>query len=148
MGVCIVGGVIVGTRRKPDSQLHEDGDRLEMKVAMVAMVAARRQRAPLGAVDAVLRARGSGAHEDLPGETAKISVGAAPMSSGVWSRRRCSSAPRSYRPLDPQAPTLFAGKDCAQRGEACKLAASFAPVDVAYVDPPYNQHRSFTNYQM
>ena len=72
MGVCIVGGVIVGTRRKPDSQLHEDGDRLEMKVAMVAMVAARRQRAPLGAVDAVLRARGSGAHEDLPGETAKI----------------------------------------------------------------------------
>jgi adenine-specific DNA-methyltransferase len=57
-------------------------------------------------------------------------------------------APRSYRPLDLRAPTLLEGKGRAQRGDACELAASFGPVDVAYVDPPYNQHRYFTNYHI
>jgi len=57
-------------------------------------------------------------------------------------------APRSYRPLELRAPALLAGKGRARRGDACKLAGLVGSVDVAYVDPPYNQHRYFTNYHI
>ena len=57
-------------------------------------------------------------------------------------------APRSYRPLELRAPGLLAGPGTAVRGDACELAASLGSFDFAYLDPPYNQHRYFTNYHI
>ena len=34
------------------------------------------------------------------------------------------------------------------RGDACELAGELGPFDLAYIDPPYNQHRYFTNYHI
>ncbi len=57
-------------------------------------------------------------------------------------------APRSFRPLELKAPDLLAGMGGAVRGDACALVADLEPVDFAYLDPPYNQHRYFTNYHV
>lgn len=57
-------------------------------------------------------------------------------------------APRSYRPLELRVPALLPGEGRALRGDACELVKSLGAVDVAYVDPPYNQHRYFTNYHI
>ena len=56
-------------------------------------------------------------------------------------------APRSYRPLELRAPELLAGSGVAVRGDACDLAP-LGSFDFAYLDPPYNQHRYFTNYHI
>ena len=55
-------------------------------------------------------------------------------------------APRSYRPLELRAPELFVGRGHARRGDAVAIAEHLGPFDLAYLDPPYNQHRYFTNY--
>jgi adenine-specific DNA-methyltransferase len=57
-------------------------------------------------------------------------------------------APRSFRPLELRAPELLAGPGRAVRGDACDLAATVGSFDFAYLDPPYNQHRYFTNYHI
>lgn len=57
-------------------------------------------------------------------------------------------APRSYRPLELQRPVLHAGGGAAVRGDACTLAPLLGEFDLAYLDPPYNQHRYFTNYHI
>jgi adenine-specific DNA-methyltransferase len=57
-------------------------------------------------------------------------------------------APRSYAPLELRTPILLAGEGCARRGDAVQLAASLGDFDLAYLDPPYNQHRYFTNYHV
>lgn len=57
-------------------------------------------------------------------------------------------APRSYRPLELRAPELLAGTGRAVRGDAGELAARLGPFDLAYLDPPYNQHRYYTNYHV
>ena len=57
-------------------------------------------------------------------------------------------APRSFRPLELRAPELLVGSGAAVRGDACELAASLGSFDFAYLDPPYNQHRYFTNYHI
>ena len=57
-------------------------------------------------------------------------------------------APRSFRPLELRAPELLAGAGDAVRGDACELAGRLGPFDFAYLDPPYNQHRYFTNYHI
>jgi len=57
-------------------------------------------------------------------------------------------APRSYRPLELRAPELLVGRGCARRGDAVSLAAHLGSFDLAYLDPPYNQHRYFTNYHI
>ncbi|MDA8296057.1 MAG: DNA adenine methylase [Actinomycetota bacterium] len=57
-------------------------------------------------------------------------------------------APRSYRPLELRAPQLWAGPGAARRADALDAARALAPVDLAYLDPPYNQHRYFTNYHV
>jgi adenine-specific DNA-methyltransferase len=57
-------------------------------------------------------------------------------------------APRSYRPLDLRRPELLAGPGRAVRADACGVAASLGEFDLAYLDPPYNQHRYFTNYHV
>ena len=57
-------------------------------------------------------------------------------------------APRSYKPLELVAPTLLPGSGRAVRGDATELADSVGHFDLAYLDPPYNQHRYFTNYHV
>lgn len=57
-------------------------------------------------------------------------------------------APRSYRPLELRVPQLLVGQGHALRGDALEVAATVGEFDLAYLDPPYNQHRYFTNYHV
>jgi adenine-specific DNA-methyltransferase len=57
-------------------------------------------------------------------------------------------APRSYRPLELRVPDLLGGGGRAARGDAIELADGLGRFDLAYLDPPYNQHRYFTNYHV
>ncbi len=55
---------------------------------------------------------------------------------------------RSFRPLELRLPRLLSGSGRAVRGDACVLAADLGPFDLAYLDPPYNQHRYESNYHI
>ncbi len=57
-------------------------------------------------------------------------------------------APRSYSPLTLRIPELLPGAGRALRADAVEVASTLAPCDLAYLDPPYNQHRYFTNYHV
>jgi adenine-specific DNA-methyltransferase len=57
-------------------------------------------------------------------------------------------ATRSFNRLELRVPDLLAGPGTAIRGDACALAPALGHFDVAYLDPPYNQHRYFTNYHV
>src|SRR5207247_7263013 len=57
-------------------------------------------------------------------------------------------ASRSNAPLRLRVPELLVGAGHAVRGDAVALAGALGPFDVAYLDPPYNQHRYFTNYHV
>jgi len=57
-------------------------------------------------------------------------------------------ASRSFRPLELRVPQLLPGPGRAVRGDACELAASLGEFDLAYLDPPYNQHRYEANYHI
>ena len=57
-------------------------------------------------------------------------------------------APRSEQPLELRVPEMLPGPGAAIRGDALEVASTLAPVDLAYLDPPYNQHRYFTNYHV
>jgi adenine-specific DNA-methyltransferase len=59
-------------------------------------------------------------------------------------------AARSYRPLELRTPELLAGPGHAVRGDALALAmdGALGHFALAYLDPPYNQHRYFTNYHV
>jgi adenine-specific DNA-methyltransferase len=57
-------------------------------------------------------------------------------------------SPRSSRPLELRVPELLAGPGRAVRGDAQEVASALGRVDLAYLDPPYNQHRYFTNYHV
>jgi adenine-specific DNA-methyltransferase len=57
-------------------------------------------------------------------------------------------APRSYQRLTLRAPEMLAGPGHAVGGDAVVVAADLPEVDLAYLDPPYNQHRYFTNYHV
>lgn len=57
-------------------------------------------------------------------------------------------AARSFKELELRPPKLLAGGGRAVRGDACELVRSLGPFDLAYLDPPYNQHRYFTNYHV
>jgi adenine-specific DNA-methyltransferase len=57
-------------------------------------------------------------------------------------------APRSYRDLVLRRPELLPGPGATRRGDALALAPELPSVDLAYLDPPYNQHRYFTNYHI
>lgn len=57
-------------------------------------------------------------------------------------------APRSYKPIELVAPSLLPGSGRTVRGDAIHLAGSLGRFDLAYLDPPYNQHRYFTNYHV
>jgi adenine-specific DNA-methyltransferase len=69
-------------------------------------------------------------------------------------------APRSAKPLELRVPELLDGPGRAIRGDAVELTSVPGPTsgsasgpglghfDLAYLDPPYNQHRYFTNYHV
>ncbi|GIU90058.1 MAG: hypothetical protein KatS3mg010_1157 [Acidimicrobiia bacterium] len=55
---------------------------------------------------------------------------------------------RSYNDLELRMPVLVEGTGRAVRGDACEVAGTLGSFDLAYLDPPYNQHRYFTNYHI
>jgi adenine-specific DNA-methyltransferase len=57
-------------------------------------------------------------------------------------------AVRSFAPLSMRVPDLLPGAGRAVRGDAVQLAGELGHFDLAYLDPPYNQHRYFTNYHV
>ena len=59
-------------------------------------------------------------------------------------------APRSFNPLELRVPELLAGGGPRHPGRCGGAGGSPAlgPFDLAYLDPPYNQHRYFTNYHV
>jgi adenine-specific DNA-methyltransferase len=57
-------------------------------------------------------------------------------------------AARADKQLQLRRPALVAGSGDAHRGDACSLVGGLGPFDVVYIDPPYNQHRYFTNYHI
>ncbi len=57
-------------------------------------------------------------------------------------------APRSFNAMELRMPLLISGAGTALRADANALAAAMAPVDIAYLDPPYNQHSYFSNYHI
>ena len=56
-------------------------------------------------------------------------------------------APRAHNDLELRMPELLAGAGSASQLEAVEAASCFA-ADVAYVDPPYNQHSYMGNYHV
>jgi adenine-specific DNA-methyltransferase len=59
-----------------------------------------------------------------------------------------SWSPRSHRDLELQLPVLVPGAGRTVRGDAMETVDALDPVDLMYLDPPYNQHRYFTNYHV
>lgn len=57
-------------------------------------------------------------------------------------------ADRSFNDLELRVPDLLPGAGVAIQGDAVELAPSLGPFDLAYLDPPYNQHRYFSNYHI
>jgi adenine-specific DNA-methyltransferase len=59
-------------------------------------------------------------------------------------------AARAHQPLRLRVPELIPGAGRAVRGDACLLAGSadLGEVELAYLDPPYNQHRYDANYHV
>jgi len=57
-------------------------------------------------------------------------------------------APRALRPLRLPTPTLLPGPGSASRLDAAECARRIGPVDLAYLDPPYNQHSYLGNYHV
>lgn len=57
-------------------------------------------------------------------------------------------APRAHRDLSLRRPELIPGKGATLAGEVMDTLEVAPRVDLAYVDPPYNQHRYFANYHI
>jgi adenine-specific DNA-methyltransferase len=57
-------------------------------------------------------------------------------------------ADRAARPLQLRVPELLDGPGRAMHGDAALLARELGAVDLAYLDPPYNQHRYTANYHV
>ena len=57
-------------------------------------------------------------------------------------------APRAHNDLELRRPELIAGGGQAILGDAMALVDELPRTDFLYVDPPYNQHRYFTNYHV
>lgn len=55
---------------------------------------------------------------------------------------------RSFNRLELRVPELIPGTGKAIRGDAYKVAPHLPEVGLAYLDPPYNQQRYFTNYHI
>jgi adenine-specific DNA-methyltransferase len=59
-----------------------------------------------------------------------------------------SWVPRAFNPLFLRVPEMLVGPGRALRADARQAVSSIGHVDFAYLDPPYNQHRYFTNYHV
>jgi len=58
-------------------------------------------------------------------------------------------APRASKPIELRMPDIPDGPaGVAVRADALDHVATAGPFDLAYLDPPYNQHRYFTNYHV
>jgi adenine-specific DNA-methyltransferase len=57
-------------------------------------------------------------------------------------------SPRSHRELELVLPALLPGRGHTVRGDAMVTVDELDPVDLMYLDPPYNHHRYFTNYHV
>ncbi len=57
-------------------------------------------------------------------------------------------SPRSYQPLELRVPALLDGAGAAWCGDALEAVLRLPEVDIAYLDPPYNQHRYVGNYHV
>lgn len=57
-------------------------------------------------------------------------------------------AERSFKSLELIEPTLISGGGNTVLGDAMETVDLLPSVDLMYVDPPYNQHRYFTNYHI
>ena len=57
-------------------------------------------------------------------------------------------SPRSHHDLELRLPELLPGRGHTVRGDAVHTVDVLDPVDLMYLDPPYNQHRYFTNYHV
>lgn len=57
-------------------------------------------------------------------------------------------APRAQRTLRLQRPALLPGPGRTVHDDALAAVADLDPVDLMYLDPPYNHHRYFTNYHV
>ena len=55
---------------------------------------------------------------------------------------------RSFNDLELRIPELLPGGGTAIQGDALSLTESLGEFDLAYLDPPYNQHRYFSNYHI
>lgn len=55
---------------------------------------------------------------------------------------------RSYNELELRYPKLLPGTGTTVRGDAVTLSKTLGTFDLAYLDPPYNQHRYYTNYHV
>lgn len=57
-------------------------------------------------------------------------------------------AARAYNDLELRIPEMIPGAGRTVRGDAMELVDVLDSVDLMYLDPPYNQHRYFTNYHI
>src|SRR3954447_12418084 len=57
-------------------------------------------------------------------------------------------APRATQDLELRRPELLPGPGTTVSGDAMETVDLLEPVDLMYLDPPYNQHRYFTNYHI
>jgi adenine-specific DNA-methyltransferase len=57
-------------------------------------------------------------------------------------------SPRSYQPLRLDVPRLLPGDGVAVHADATRAVSDLPPMDLAYMDPPYNQHSFFANYHI
>jgi adenine-specific DNA-methyltransferase len=57
-------------------------------------------------------------------------------------------APRSHNVLDLRMPMLIPGTGKANREDANEFVRRMDRADIAYLDPPYNQHSYFSNYHI
>jgi adenine-specific DNA-methyltransferase len=55
---------------------------------------------------------------------------------------------RSHNSLELREPTLLNGRGTTIRADATSVSRTLGSFDLAYLDPPYNQHRYFTNYHI
>ena len=68
--------------------------------------------------------------------------------TGVQMAYLKSWAPRALKTLELKMPELIEGPGSVTRMDAAQCARSIGPVDLAYVDPPYNQHSYLGNYHV
>jgi adenine-specific DNA-methyltransferase len=57
-------------------------------------------------------------------------------------------APRAHQDLELRPPDLIPGAGSTVGGDAMVTVDALPVVDLMYLDPPYNQHRYFTNYHI